>query len=133
MQAWLAFYKSRRLDTLQFHTTTPYFDLEPYGSINIASSTFITWRKSRSHIYEFQTKNAMKKILHFLLLLLLPVCVNAQNQLKQTKIHAENVQLRLPESTVFDSISIEVPDSGKVTVIFDGNCTSTVDDRIILA
>ena len=75
----------------------------------------------------------MKKILHFLLLLLLPVCVNAQNQLKQTKIHAENVQLRLPESTVFDSISIEVPDSGKVTVIFDGNCTSTVDDRIILA
>ena len=74
----------------------------------------------------------MKKHLHLFLILLLPICGFAQNQIKHIKIHAENVQLRLPESTAFDSITIEAPDSGTVSVIFDGNCTSSVGDRIIL-
>jgi hypothetical protein len=48
-------------------------------------------------------------------------------------VDANNVYLRLPQSTLFDSISIDLSVAGKVFTRFEGNCTSTPGDLIVLA
>jgi len=46
-------------------------------------------------------------------------------------IVANDINLRQPQATVFDSITIVCSTAGKVLVRFDANCTSTVGDRMI--
>jgi len=65
--------------------------------------------------------------------LLAPVWLSAQSQVWQVPIVYHDLQLRLPQATVLDSIIFDAPVDGQVFLRFDGHCTATVGDRIILA
>jgi hypothetical protein len=74
----------------------------------------------------------MKKLLT-LLPVFLPLLLVAQSQVYQVPVVHNNIQVRLPQAYILDSITIDVPDTGKVFVRFDGVCKTTPGDKIILA
>jgi hypothetical protein len=75
----------------------------------------------------------MKLSLLPFLFLVLNVQVFSQTGIWMIPVEASNINLRLPDATILDSITIDCPTNGKVLVRFDGNCTSTPGDHIILA
>ena len=75
----------------------------------------------------------MKTVTHVLLTLLLPISLLSQTHVWQTAVSVNDIDLRQPSAVTLASLTIEIPADGRVFVKFDGNCTSTTGDRIILA
>lgn len=84
------------------------------------------------YLRRFKKPTKMKSIFTFWALLV-PVWLSAQSQVWQVPVVHHDIQLRLPEATVLDSIIIDVPHDGNVFLRFDGNCTASLGDRIIMA
>ncbi len=57
----------------------------------------------------------------------------SQKLVWQTEVHHDDIQLKLPISTVLAKLEVDLPTDGKVMVRFDGYCQSSPGDRIIVA
>ena len=57
----------------------------------------------------------------------------SQKMIWNIPIHHNDIQLRLPKSTVLGKLDADIPSAGKVLVHFDGYITSSPGDRIIVA
>jgi hypothetical protein len=75
----------------------------------------------------------MKVILLPFLFLVFTFQLFSQTELWMVPIVANDINLRQPNAVVLDSITFDCTTPGKVLVRFDGNCTSTPGDKIILA
>ncbi len=75
----------------------------------------------------------MKIYFTLIIICLLAMQAGSQSQVWNTEIHEENIQIRLPKSTVVGKLDVDIPESGKVLVRFDGYIKSTPGDRIIVA
>jgi hypothetical protein len=57
----------------------------------------------------------------------------SQKLVWHAEVHHDDIQLRLPISTVLAKLDVDLPTEGKVMVRFDGYCQSSPGDRIIVA
>lgn len=57
----------------------------------------------------------------------------SQKMVWHAEVHHDDIQLRLPVSTVLEKLEVNLPTNGKVMVRFDGYCQSSPGDRIIVA
>jgi hypothetical protein len=112
---------------LRFECPSSHFEADDIRLTGLNFST-ISW----SSILASENKMTMKKLLT-ILSILLPLVITAQSTVYQVPISHHNIQVRLPDPFLLDSITIQVPDSGKVFVRFDGICTTTPGDNILLA
>lgn len=75
----------------------------------------------------------MKLYLIFLITFSSSCALLSQKLVWSTEVHHDDIQLRLPISTVLAKLDVALPNDGKVMVRFDGHCQSSPGDRIIVA